>query len=197
MEETSEEERHIEGYTIVLPSTMLQMRYARIVLLIKEDINFKLLNQHIQQTTASIWISVGSRGKKPLVIGGMYREQSLLRQGRDNMTDAPDRQLARWNVQLEGWKAAVAGNQDCVAVGDINLDFINWNARDYHNFSMVARTQSEIETSGFHQLVREVTRSWPGQADSIVDHIWSNCLNRIVSHSNTVRASADHNLLTV
>ena len=191
------EQRTVRGYNLVLPNTMVQLGYTRIILLIKEDINYKLLTQFMNNSTASIWVSLGSRGRRPLTVGGLYREHSLLRKGEDNDTDSPNRQLARWNLQLEGWKAAIAGNTDCVVIGDISLDFRKWHSQNYRNAKMVERTQAEIETCGFSQIVRDITRSWPGQEDSTVDHIWSNCLGRVVTHTNSVRASSDHNLISV
>ena len=141
MQDLSEEQRHIGGYKTVLPNTMNVLGYARIVLLIKEDIDFKLLNQCMLQGTSSIWISLGMRGRKPLTIGGMYREQTLLRQGPDNNTDSPNMQLARWNRQLDGWKAAAAVNPCCVVVGDLNLDYNKWNLPSMNVARMVARTK--------------------------------------------------------
>ena len=196
MKETTDEQRQIAGYSLVLPNTMDQLGYARVALLIKEDIIFKTLNQFMIPGTSSIWVSMGVRGRKPLVVGGLYREHTLLRQGVLDTSNSPHLQLARWNAQLEGWKAAAEGNPNCVAIGDMNLDFMNWNLPN-QNIRMIERTKTEIETIGFLQLVSNVTRSWPGQADTCVDHIWTNSIDRIIAHANTVRANSDHNMISV
>ena len=49
---------------------------------------------------------------------------------------------------------------------------------------------------GFSQLVTEVTRSWPGQVDTLIDHFWSNDVQKVISVSNAVRAVGDHNVIT-
>ena len=36
-----------------------------------------------------------------------------------------------------------------------------------------------------------------GQADSLVDQVWINRPQRIVSHQNEVRGSSDHNLISI
>ena len=197
MEETPDEQRHIRGYKMVLSNTMEMRKYARIVLLIKEDIEFKLLPQFMFTGSASIWIQIGRPGRKPLRIGGMYREQSLLRQNEDpNKSDDPKLQIVRWSQQVAGWKAAAANNSPCIVIGDINLDFLEWTQPHYRVAKMVKETKMDIETLGFSQLISGVTRAWPGQKDSNVDHIWTNAMNRVISHSNVVCAGSDHNVIS-
>ena len=60
---------------------------------------------------------------------------------------------------------------------------------------MTEETKNEIETRGFVQIVEGITRTWEGQADSIIDHCWVNCLPRIMKVKNIVRAYADHNIV--
>ena len=76
-------------------------------------------------------------------------------------TGRPNLQLARWNSVLVGWKAAAARNSNCVIIGDINLDYTMWDNPENSNVNMVNRTKVEIETIGFVQLLKEITRSWP------------------------------------
>ena len=126
MSTVTKEQRHIEGYKMVLPNTMESLGYARLVLLVKMDIEFKVIGKFMGPSSACIWIHQGSRGRKPLKIGGFYRELSLLRQGTPNLSNSPNLQLARWNTMLEGWKAAAARDAACVIIGDINLDYLKW-----------------------------------------------------------------------
>ena len=128
----------------------------------------------MDNSTSAIWIQVGNQGRKSITIGGMYREQHLLGFPTPNPTAAPNLQLARWNKMLAGWKAAVTGDKNCVIIGDLNLDHARWNNPSPGNQRMVERTKLVVETMGFSQLIKTITRSWPGQEDSIVDHLWSN-----------------------
>ena len=57
--------------------------------------------------------------------------------------------------------------------------------------------KDQVEILGFCQLVEKVTRAWPGQPASIVDHVWTNSPTNIISVSNCVRGSSDHNVLSV
>ena len=185
----TKEQRHIEGYKMVLPNTMESLGYARLVILVKMDIEFRVIGKFMGPSSACIWIQLGSRGRKPLKIGGFYRELSLLRQGTPNLSNSPNLQLTCWNTMLEGWKAAAARDAACVIIGYINLE---------QNVSkMVERTKLEVETLGFSQLVRTFTRTWVDQDDSCIDHIWTNCHERVVNHMNTVRDGSDHNVIAI
>ena len=88
MNETSEEERNIQGYEMILPLTMETLGYARVVMLIREGINYKVLDKCMDNRLACIYIQLGIPGRKSLNIGGIYREHHLLKQ--------PD---------IENWKA--------------------------------------------------------------------------------------------
>ena len=150
------------------------------------------------QGCATIWISVGRRGRKPLRIGGYYREHTLLRQVENpNKSNEPYLQRARWDQQLVSWKAAAANDANCILLGDLNLDYLEWSQPDSRHKMMVEKTKTDIETAGFTHLVRDMTRCWVGQKDSAVDHIWTNVHNIIVSHSNIVRTDSDHNVIAV
>ena len=197
MSTVPEEQRQIGGYKMVLPNTMDSLGYARLILLVRLDIDFKVITKLMGPTSACIWIKVGAPGRKPLKIGGFYRELSLLKQGTPNLSNDPNRQLARWNTLLEGWKAAAAGDAPCLIIGDINLDYLKWDQPEFHVARMVERTKLEIETLGFSQLVRSFMRTWPDQDDSCVDHIWTNCQDRVAGHTNMIRSGSDHNVITV
>ena len=101
-------------------------------------------------------------------------------------------QLERWKTTLVGWKKA-AKNCKTVVIGDFNLDHTRWNQNEYRLKKMVQMVKDQIETEGFCQVIREVTRSWPSQPSSLVDHLWTNHPGCLMSTKNAVRASSDHN----
>ena len=61
---------------------------------------------------------------------------------------------------------------------------------------MTESTKSRIETLGFCQFITEHTRTWRGQAPSLLDHIWANKSELIINTSNIINASSDHNIIT-
>ena len=118
----------------------------------------------------------------------------MLLQGTPNLLDAPDLQDDRWRRTLKRWLKATR-NSKSVVIGDFNLDYSQW-FNPTNNLRMIERTKVEIETVGFVQMVQNITRSWPGQADSLVDHLWTNDPERIINCSNIVRAGLDHNFIS-
>ena len=104
MVEVSEEQTRIDGYGMALPNTMLTLGYARLVLLVREDIQFKLLSRHMGPGSACIWIQLGAPGRKPLKVFFLYGTISP-EPGISNLSNDNVLQLARWNTMLEGWKA--------------------------------------------------------------------------------------------
>ena len=62
---------------------------------------------------------------------------------------------------------------------------------------MVEDTKELIETSGFQQIVVNFTRQWREQADSLLDHIWTNCPERTIKIWNEIRGYSDHNVIGI
>ena len=53
----------------------------------------------------------------------------------------------------------------------------------------------KIETIGFFQLIQGPTRFWPHTPESLIDQIWTNAPDLIISSRNIIHAVADHNLI--
>ena len=200
MSDTPEYQTRIAGYYMVLPPTMQRLKYCRIVLLVRDGIQVKILEEHMDTDLASIWVKIGQQGRKPIVVGGVYREQHLLQpgapRGTPNTTGTPMLQRERWGRVLQGWKAATR-NEVSIVTGDMNLDYGKWHDPDYRLVKMVDRVKAEIEPLGFYQMVNTHTRSWAHQSDSTVDHCWSNSPNRVISYTNNLCTYSDHNVITV
>ena len=70
----SDEVKHVEGYYLITPKTDLHMGYSRLVLLAREGVKLTIMNDCMAEDLPTIWVKLTSRGRKPLVIGGIYRE---------------------------------------------------------------------------------------------------------------------------
>ena len=195
MKDTPEYCYQIGGYNVFLPRTMDRLGYARIILLVKHGIEIEVLDNCMETDISAIWVKICNKGRKPLVSDGIYREQHLLQQGTPNLTDAPNLQFDRWNRTLRGWRKA-ARNHRCTVLGDFNLDYLKWRDPGQHQ-RLVDITKLEMETLGYSQIINGFTRTWPGQDDSLVDHCWTNDLERVVCHSNSIRSESDHNMIMV
>ena len=184
----------IDGYNLISPKSMAVHGYSRIVLLVKNGTNVQLLPEYMESDLAMIWIRVGRKVKTPLHIGGIYRQHKLPNKGIMTRDELLSTQRERWNRITSQW-ARAAVDARCICLGDMNLDFSRWNDPDPVLASMTLRTKQVIENKGSKQIITEVTRSWNQQRDSLLDHIWLNCYDRLINHSNSVRSVSDHNVI--
>ena len=153
--------RNITGYTNIYPKTEgnLQLGYSRLILLVKNGVQVSILKDIMANDTSSIWVKVIKRGHKKVVIGGIYREHTLLKQPAPNNSNSEANQKERWNKILKQW-VEVSKESDCVVIGDINLDSFKWDSPDFINRGMVEATKLEVEAIDFVQLVKGFTRTW-------------------------------------
>ena len=143
---------------------------------------------------SSIWLEIGGRGRKKLILGGIYLEHRLLKQANQPNSGEPEKQLERWKKFISQWKM-IEKNNVCVIIGDTNLDGLKWNSPDRGHEEMMNLVKQEIETLGYSQVVKKATRFWPNTEESLIDQIWTNRLDRISNIINQPRTVGDHNLI--
>ena len=186
----------INGYQTVFPKSMETKGFSRIVLLIKEGVIFEVDRKLMEDDDiASIWIKVRGKGRKNMVIGGVYREHTLLDQ--PGISAEPANQKRRWKNFVRQWRRAIQQYDSCWVVGDLNLDMQRWNNPRAEHAEMIELVKNDIETNNFVQLIDEPTRFWQDQPQSILDHVWTNSAERAISVKNKIRAISDHNVTGV
>ena len=194
--DTSLEEGSIPGYNTILANTMSSLNHSRLVALTRENLEVEVDKMTMDKEVAEIWLKVGSSRKNSLLVGGCYRQHHIL--GRDYVNSSrmeiQNEQEVRWARFLRRWKIR-ARNRNCVVLGDFNLDHLRWDSPEPHLDSMVEDTKDVIENSGFLQIVTNYTRTWRAQADSLLDHIWTNCPQRTLKTFNCERGASDHNVV--
>ena len=191
---TPPHESLISGYSITLPKTVVRNGTARLVLLTKDNLEFELMENLMDDIVSSIWIKISRQGVKGLLVCGIYREHQYLNQQSD-WSLQPAEQSKRWAQFLRQVETARISSI-CHLIGDFNLDYKKWNAPDFAHLQMITETKDGLEAGGFFQLIEDVTRTWPGQIDSLIDHFWTNEPQKILKVSNEVRAVADHNVIS-
>ena len=104
--ENEEHEILIPGYKMVLLNTMDTQGFCRLAVLLKEDIQIKILTEFMDTEIASVWMKVVRRGSRKLHIGAMYRQQHLLKQSTPNASGGVENQRNRWQKFLKQWRLA-------------------------------------------------------------------------------------------
>ena len=67
----------IPGYNISTVKDFIEEGVSRLVVLTREGLNFKLLIEKMEAGIASIWLSFVRKGKKPFIVGTIYREHKI------------------------------------------------------------------------------------------------------------------------
>ena len=185
---------NIPGYKIITPKNFEQYGVARLVVLAKLELNYKVMDENMNLETPSIWLKFPRRGQKPFIFGTFYREHHIINQPTPNLTGDIRIQRTRWNKFLDQWAAITPGTEAMVA-GDFNLDHLKWTSNDHGNHYMMEDTKIKIETIGFTQHVKEPTRFMRNTTPSLVDHVWLNNPIRMIHCKNKSRPVADHNMV--
>ena len=184
----------IQGYNIHKPLSVNTQQMSRIVLLAKDELDVTIEHKYMNELVASIWVKISQPGMKNILVGGIYREHWLLHQP-DDRSAHPAEQLNRWTMFMEQVERA-SRNTNCNIIGDMNMDFQRWEEPDPNHADLINTTKNTMETEGFTQPVQGITRSWPGQLDSLIDQFWTNATQKVIKTTNEVRAAGDHNYIT-
>ena len=93
---------------MVKTNTLENLKYCRMVVLIKEDLGIvvETMDELMDEESATIWLKIRRQGHRNIILGAVYREQQLLRQGKDVDTKCEAKQNARWNKILSQWTKA-------------------------------------------------------------------------------------------
>ena len=145
----------------------------------------------MDETATSIWLQFSRSGKRNLLLGAIYREQTVTGIPTPNNMAEVGQKVDRWRQILRQW-TEVGNRNDTYVVGDTNLDFHRWDTPSQVCSQMVEDTKNEVETIGFHQLINETTSSWRGQRDSCLDQVWTNVPETSISTFVHTRGSSDH-----
>ena len=127
----------------------------------KDGLNFSVELDRMHDELSSIWIKVGGKGRKSLLLGGIYREHFLIRQSEPNSSRDKQQQELRWKKFINQWKAASSTGQ-CIVIGDLNLDLHKWDEPDSFHEKIIDMMKNDICSRNISQVIHGPTRFWPG-----------------------------------
>ena len=106
----SEQQKQVTGYKMILPRTVELHNHARLVVLIKEEMEVEILHDLMDNQVAAVWIKVGGGGRKAMKIGLVYREHQYIWQQQENDSGSMKNQRLRWNMFVDKWRRAAKGS---------------------------------------------------------------------------------------
>ena len=176
---------------------------SRVVVYTHQSLVVKRRHDLEDNTISAIWLELGLPNKKKIIVCNAYREWQHLGQhhGESGTVAA---QLQRWCMFLDRWEQAIKEGKEVVVMMDANLDFLKWTRADLPANDITRRLSQLIEQlfsrifpHGVSQLVTTATRSWPGQVDSGLDHIYSNKPDKLSSVQAEFTGNSDHKFIKV
>ena len=152
---------------------------------------------------SAIWLEVGLPHKKKIVVCQAYREWRYLDQ-QDSQSHSVAAQFQRWSIFLNMWEKALLEGKEVVVMMDANLDFLKWAKEDLPPNDSTTRLKSLVELlfckiipHGVSQVVTVPTRSWPGQPEAGLDHIYTNKPDKLSEVYTEYSGGSDHKLLKI
>ena len=176
---------------------------ARIVVYTHNSLIVKRRTDLEDNRISAIWLEVGLPQKKKILVCQGYREWQYLGQG-DQTSGAIQAQLERWSLFLSLWEKALVEGKEVIVMMDANLDFMKWNNSNLPPNDSTIKLKSLIDLlfekifpQGVVQVVTVATRSWPGQDDSGLDHIYTNKPEKVSSVYAEFIGGSDHKLIKI
>ena len=180
-----------------------ELGISRIVVYTHKSLVVKRRRDLEDKNISTIWLEIGLPRQKKILHCQAYREWQHLGQT-DNLSGSIAAQLQRWDIFIEKWELALMEGKEVVVMMDANIDFLKWTRDDlpssdstYKLKPLIEKLFNKIIPHGVSQLVRTPTRTWPGQNDSGLDHIYSNKPEKLSEVQSEYIGGSDHKLLRI
>ena len=86
----------------------------------------KVRHDLMSDSFSSIWLEVGLKRQKKFLVSNVYRDWQFVRQA-DQVSGTIASQLSRWESFLQQWETAIASDQEIHVLGDMNLNYFDFN----------------------------------------------------------------------
>ena len=185
-------------YNIELNKMSSKYDISRNCTFINNKISYKRRLDLEDNLTCTIWIEVFIPKSKSLLIMCGYRQWQLLKMLNNPKSCNPKEQLGRFKNIIDNWEKALSENRDTIVMMDNNIDS-NPNSSHYKTYKLKDLYNTLQGHLNKHHLTlhnTKLTRFASHQPPSCIDHIYSNCANKItnvITHSNP---SSDHSIIT-
>ena len=189
----------IEDYTVHFAKTLenSDLNVSRISVFVHNDVQSKVRLDLMSDKFSSIWIEIGHRNQRKILVCNLYREWRYLNQV-DDQSRSFQAQEERWKIFISQWEQALNENKEVVVIGDVNLDFLKWNNQnsmyDYQK-NLSNLIFENIFPYGVVQCIDEATHYWPGREPGGLDHLYTNHPERLSHPRVTGNGGSDHKMI--
>ena len=190
--------KHYPDYDILLNKTSETHDLSRNVVLIKSNIPYKRRLDLEDDITCTIWVEVKPKKTKSFLLMGGYRQWRIPQKIDKNDTRSTKHQLSRYGQILAKWQLAINENKDVLVAMDDNIDSnkdskIN---KQYKLKGLIDLLQSHMAQNNISQHNHQNTHFQSNHSPSCIDHIYSNCPNKVSNVTTIPCTIADHHIIS-
>ena len=157
---------------------------------VKSNLNYKVCSTLMNDASAENWLEIGTHRNK-WQIGVFYREFKKFGEPNSGTYEEQVQRLDNFLTKAEF--SAAKGN--CVLIGDFNINLDPENTENqYHNEEFKDKLLDTLPLAGYTQLVRNNTRHRIGNKSTLIDHSWTNRVNKHVQTRN-IDSDSDHDII--
>ena len=172
---------------------------SRNILIINKNISYKRRYDLEENFTCTIWIqiSIPRKNKQVLVMGG-YRQWQLPKLLDNTNTKTSKKQLDRFKIIIQKWQKALAETIDTIVLmyDNIETHIDNTHNKRYNIKELKELLTQHVINNNLTIHNNKYTRIVSNQPPSCIDHIYSNCVNKITNVNTHKNIYSDHCILT-
>ena len=192
----------LPGYTLLLPKSWSLYGKARVVVYVKETLEFEQLLEIENKDVQSIWVKAGFKNSSKIYFSHQYREHT------NTLGNSIAAQRSTLKKQLEQWEDALEhqnqdGNNEVHIMGDMNLDSYKgrWLDPGYSLVTLARMVVDCCNNNNFTQMVDKITRAQYNSIKNLtnvscIDHLYCNMKHRISPVTILPFGASDHDALS-
>ena len=113
---------HFDRYNHELNLNSVDIGIARNSIMVNKNLNYIRRHELEDTNICDIVIEIKSKGNKPIIILGSYREWQKPKPGNQPNSKTLKNQLQRFTVTMKLWETLSAENKDLIILTDDNID---------------------------------------------------------------------------
>ena len=182
-----------KDYNIEHTKMSINTNQSRNIMMIKEDIIYKRRTDLEDETTSTIWIELKLPKNKPILVASIYRQWSLPQMLNIKDSHGITQQKERWDKVLDKWQQAISEKKEVIVMADDNMDFDNENYNNRYRIKAIKEKTAQFITE--HNITthnNEPTYFVNQTPTSCIDHIYSNCPQKLTHITTENNGLSDH-----
>ena len=144
--------------------------------MIRKTLNYIRREELEDANVCDIVIEIKSRGNKPILILGSYREWAKLKISNQPNSKSIKEQINRFKVTMKLWETLSAENKDLLIMTENNIDSsTNSNFNKLYNIKVLSDILTDsMREFNISQCNKNFTRITSHQSPSCIDKIYTN-----------------------